>query len=893
MRLLGRSWFTVRALLRRSALERETEEELQFHIEKQTEAHMAAGQSRQVATREALRLFGGLRRVVEECRDSSGAALFDSGMQDLRYAARGFSRAPLFLASVVLLVGLGIGLNAAMFEIVDQVILNGPAHVREPHGLRRIYTTTEDHWMGRHTQGAQPYAFYTAIAQHAQTVSGVAAYTGAALKMGRGLDSYTVPAVAVTSTFFPVLGVRPELGRFFTASEDDPSNPSPVVVLGDGFWRRTFGADSGIIGRVVHFGTRAMTVVGVAPPSFTGVERAPVDAWITVSAENAGSPPDWQDSWSWRSLSIVMRPRPGVTNAQVDAELLAMALHGYPNSGERVDGLEEHALPITYDNDGSPPKELAVSKLLAAVSLTVLIIALANVLNLLVARAMRRSREVAVRVALGAGRARLARLFLIEGGLLAAASAVVGVGIAWWTGALVRVWLFPGFEWPHAPVNSTLLLFVAASAVATAALLGMIPAARLGSANLAGSLKAGAPQSGAARSYTRTWLQIAQVALTVLLLVSAGAFVTSLQRVRHLDLGMQTDRVVAVDLGLPDLDTGRHVPDSVVRDHELLRTGAIVARLAAVPGVDAAAAAVGTPFHSSMGVPVTVPGRDSMPTGARGPFLSSITPGYFATTGMHLLRGRTFLASDVEGSPAVLIVNRTMANLLWPGQEPIGQCVQIGGPCATVVGVVADARMGRLIESPTMQYYVPMMQSMFGNAEFLVRARQGDPLQLVPSLRAALRSVVPNAQSARFRSWTEALDPQVRPWRIGSLLFGGFGLLALIVACFGLYSLASYSVAQRTHELGVRIALGASAGRVVRLVLGNGLVSVVVGAAVGITAALLLSPVLQPLLFDTSAHDPRLYAAVLAAILITSAMASFVPSWRATRVDPLTALRAD
>jgi ABC-type antimicrobial peptide transport system permease subunit len=234
-----------------------------------------------------------------------------------------------------------------------------------------------------------------------------------------------------------------------------------------------------------------------------------------------------------------------------------------------------------------------------------------------------------------------------------------------------------------------------------------------------------------------------------------------------------------------------------------------------------------------------------------------------------------------------------MANLLWPGQEPIGQCVQIGGPCATVVGVVADARMGRLIESPTMQYYVPMMQSMFGNAEFLVRARQGDPLQLVPSLRAALRSVVPNAQSARFRSWTEALDPQVRPWRIGSLLFGGFGLLALIVACFGLYSLASYSVAQRTHELGVRIALGASAGRVVRLVLGNGLVSVVVGAAVGITAALLLSPVLQPLLFDTSAHDPRLYAAVLAAILITSAMASFVPSWRATRVDPLTALRAD
>jgi hypothetical protein len=264
---------------------------------------------------------------------------------------------------------------------------------------------------------------------------------------------------------------------------------------------------------------------------------------------------------------------------------------------------------------------------------------------------------------------------------------------------------------------------------------------------------------------------------------------------------------------------------------------------------------------------------------------------------MRLRTGRGFRESDNAQSAAVAVVNRTMADVLWPHQTAIGHCIRVGNPrtapCATIVGVVEDARLSRVRDVPYMQYYLPIDQWPSGYVQFLIRARGGDPMSLVPEIRSALRTAEPNARSLAFRTWTEALEPEVRAWHVGSLLFGCFGLLALVVACFGLFSLASYSVAQRTHEFGVRIALGASTGRVLRLVLTNGLATVLAGGITGLVIALLLAPVLQPLLFDTSAHDPGLYAGVMLVILVTSAMASLVPSWRATRVDPFTALRAD
>lgn len=894
MRLLGRWWFTVRSVFRGRAADRDTEEELRFHLEQQTAAHVRAGAEPAAAQRETLRIFGGVRRIAEECRESSGAALFDSVRQDVRYAARGLARAPLFTAAVVLLLGLGIGLNAAMFGMVDHVILNGPAHVVDPDRLRRVYTATNGGDFGTHTGPSQPYAFYRLIRDQARTVSGAATYNGATLRVGDGLDSYTVPAMAVTASFFPLLGVHPEIGRFFTASEDDPRNPSNVVVLGDGMWRRSFGADRGVIGKSYMFGKRRLTVIGVAPPDFTGATRTPVDAWLPESSRHAGDA-TWYDTWNWSGLKILVRPAAHASIAAVDAELQALAMQGYGSAAHAMGNPVERVLPISYANDGEPPKELGVTKLLLAVALIVFLIAILNVSNLLVARALRRRREVAVRAALGAGSRRITRLFVTEGAMLALLAAGVAVAIAWWTAAAVRVWLFPNFDWSRAPVDPPLLGYLALASMLVAFALGMAPLRRLRRTDVAESLKSGAPQSGSDKSAARTWLQGAQVALTAVLLVSAAAFVASLVRVRDVDLGMEPDRVLAINLALPEPDSGQQATrfrdqDRMVRE--------ILARLEKLPGVDAAAAGMNNPFVGSAIYTITVPGRDSLPRApGGGPYLAAITPDYFKTTGMRLLAGRPFRESDDATAGAVVIVNRTMAAMLWPGKTAVGRCFHVGdpktAPCATVVGIVADARLSRVKDTPAMQYYLPVRQWPTYYPQFLVRARGNEPMALVPTLRSALRSVAPGARLLGFRPWTEALEPEVHAWRIGSRLFGAFGLLALVVACFGLYSLASYNVAQRTHELGVRIALGASARGVVGLVLRNGLSSVALGAVAGIAAALLLAPTLQPLLFNTSAHDPRLYAGVMAAILITSLAASLVPSWRATRVDPLTALRAD
>lgn len=898
MRLVRRWLFTLRSLFRGHALERELDEELQFHLEQQTTAQIETGSSPDAARRESLRLFGGVRRIAEECRESSGAALFDSVSQDVRYAANGLRRAPLFTGAVILLLGLGLGLNAAMFGIVDRVVLNGPAHVVDPATLRRVYETTDDPAAGRRTQSAQPYALYSAIRDNARTVQAVAGYAVTRVSIGTGLDSYSVPAVAVTADFLPMLGVRPELGRFFGAAEDDPSNPAAVVVLGDGLWRRAFGADRGIIGKTAELGTRRVTVIGVAPPNFTGVGRSPVDVWLSQSFQFAGYPADMRTTWNSAWLRIVVRRKGDVSDAQVDQDLASIARIGFAGSGRATVGLLERALPIDYSDAGTAPRELDVVKLLFAVAAIVLLIALANVTNLLLARAMRRRREVAVRIALGAGLARLARLFFVEGAMIAALASCVAVAIAWWSATLVRVWIFPDFDWSRSPVDLVLLAYLAAAGAIVGASLGVAPLRRIRLGDVNTALKSDAPQSGLNRSSARRWLQASQVALTAVLLTAAGAFILSLMRVKDVPLGMEPDRVLSVGINLPD-------PDSALKESPAARAArqangarAILAAMANLPGVDAVAAGINNPFVSAAMYRLIVPGWDSLPsTAGGGPYVTAVTPDYFRTTGMHLLAGRAFGASDDSSRGPVAIINRTMANLLWPRASAIGRCFRVRSPtaaCTTIVGVVEDARLSRVRDAPSMQYYVPMSQWWSGGTpQVLVRARADDPMTLVPTLLATLRVVAPSARAVAFRSWTDALEPEVHAWHVGSLLFGGFGLLALLVACVGLYSLAAYTVAQRTHEFGVRIALGASAGRILNLVLADGLGSVLGGALAGGVIALLSASMLQPLLFDTSAYDPRLYGAVLLVIIVTSLCASIIPSWRATRVDPLLALRAD
>lgn len=411
-----------------------------------------------------------------------------------------------------------------------------------------------------------------------------------------------------------------------------------------------------------------------------------------------------------------------------------------------------------------------------------------------------------------------------------------------------------------------------------------------------GALRTGASQSGSEHGRTRVALQVAQAALSIVLLFTAGLFVRNLLDVRALDLGMQPDRVLVASVAYPrrpirslaEMDSGK------AEEHARFRQ--LLDQVRHIPGVENASVTMGLPFYAQMGVGLRIPGRDSLPSATGGgPWINAVTPGYFKTVGTALLKGRRFSAADHEGSEPVVIVNAVMAKTFWPGQEPLDKCLLIdrGESCARVVGVVADVHQWKLREDPPMEYYIPIGQEQsIGGPLLLVRPTDNTDA-FAATLHAALARYAPDAQSVSVKSLEASLDPQVRPWRVGALMFGVFGLLALIVAALGLFSVVSYLVAQRTHELGVRIALGAGRRRIIAVVLRGALGAAAVGIALGVVASLALAPVLQPYLFDGSARDARVLAVVSSVLFTTTLLAGLGPSWRACRIDPTIALRTD
>jgi predicted permease len=543
-----------------------------------------------------------------------------------------------------------------------------------------------------------------------------------------------------------------------------------------------------------------------------------------------------------------------------------------------------------------------VARWLAGVSLIVLLIACANVTNLLLARAARRRREIAVRLAIGISRWRLVRLLVAESVILAAVGCVGGLLLAYWGGAIIRTLLLPGVAWTSGPVNARVLGVAAALTVAAGVLVGLLPALQSRHLDLTNSLKAGSHLAGGQRTRLRSALLFAQCSLSMVLLVGAGLFVKSLANVRNLDLGYHPDRVLSTDMTWPPIQIGPPGERASWQrwQAELARRSAFleraVDRLHLTPAVQHAAIAVGTPFGNMFGVTLSVPGYDSIPNLGDGPYISAVTHGYFEATGMRLLQGRVFSANDRAGTERVTIVNETMAKTLWPNQNPLDKCLQIFSgevACARVVGVVADVRRHALREPPAMQYYVPYGQEMgIGGSVLLVRP-VGHPRDFVPALHRVLREMEPNLGLIRTKVMQEAIDPLVRPWRVGAILFGVFAALALIVAAIGLYSVIAYSVSQRTQEFGVRLALGATTGRILSLVLVGGVAVTVAGLAAGAVLAVVAGRFIGPLLFETSPRDPAVFAAAMFVLFAVAIVACLVPASRATRVDPVIALRAD
>jgi predicted permease len=818
----------------------------------------------------------------------------DTLLQDLRYAARGLARDRLLTAFIVATFALGIGVNTSIFQVVNRLVLEGPAHVEELDRVLRLYSTVGG--SGSPPSTASGFGYVTYDLLRASSSFDVAAYQLGAATFGAGAEAERLNLQYATANLFEILGVEPQIGRFFSADEDDPLGAEPVAVLSDGFWRRELGGEPGIVGRTVELSGSPYTVVGVAPAGFTGPELGPVDAWLPQTLMSRGVTNDWQTSWGAQWLKIVVRLRDGVSIEGADAEATSIQVAGATAGGADRSAARLSVRPLVRNDRGDEPGEIAVSRWLVAVAAIVLAIACANIANLLLARAVRRRREIAVRFALGAERARIARLLLVEGLLLAGSGALASLAVAHGVGTLMRRALLPNVEWTSAPIGGLVPALSLALATVVGLVVGVVPALRMTRPDRS-ALISGPRDGGGQAQRLRAALTVSQAALCTVLLVGAGLFITSLSRVRGLDLGIEPERALVASVVWAPIPFGTPAQVATAeraRRDDVLRR--VRERLGAADGVERAGLTIGLPFTTSYSQRLRIDGLDSIPAALGRAQIGAISDGYFETVGMRMARGRAFTAADGAGTEPVAIVNETMAARLWPGRDPIGGCLYTGdepAPCSRVVGVVRDARRSRLLEDPAMNYYVPLGQHRQMGGTYLVIRPSGALQQTVQALGNVVRDLDPTVQYVGGEMLARRLDPQTRGWRMGAIAFGLLAALALAVAAVGLYSVMSYLVAQRTHEIGVRLALGATAENIAGLILRGGLALAGLGIALGIAAALALGRFLAPLLFQTSPRDAATYVAVTGALLTVAVAASLLPALRARRVSPLDALRSE
>ena len=822
--------------------------------------------------------------------------MMDTLIADLRYAIRQLARSPGFTFGVVLTLALGIGANVAMFSIVDRMLLRPPPLLHDAGATHRIYLAQT--WSGKeHAGGWMQYARYVDLTSWTTAFARTAAFTDQDLAIGVGTEAREMRVGIVSAGFFGFFDAPPALGRYFTAAEDSPPNGTAVAVLAYTFWQTRYGGRSDVLGSKLQVGPTVRTIIGVAPKGFVGLwpVQRPV-AFIPITSHAGANRvalrgESWWTTYSWQWLSMLAQRKPGLSVAAANADLSNAYLRSYaaqrPGSRElppaevtRPRGFVGSVLSERGPNESSFAK---VATWISGVALIVLLIACANVANLLLARALRRRREIAVRLALGVSRARLLSQLFTESVLLALLGGLAGVVVADWGGAVLRAQFLAKSSDVSVLGDARTLLFGGVAALCTGLLTGLAPALTH-RGDVASDLKAGAREGTFQRSRVRIALLVLQGALSVVLLVGAGLFVRSLRHVRLIPLGYDVDPVLLVGLNLrgTQLDSARNVA---------LR-GELLAAAQAIPGVEHASLQLTVPFWWSWDFNLYVAGIDSV--GRLGEFyLNAVTPDYFATLGTRILRGRGIEAQDGEHAPRVMVVSQAMAKTLWPGRDAIGECVKVDtdtAPCTYVVGVAENIKSQQLGDDPGLFYYLSTAQWHPDQGGLFLRTR-GDAARYAETIRRSLQPVVPGASYVTVTPLRDILGEQTRSWQLGATMFLAFGALALALAAIGLYSVMAYNVAQRTQELGVRATLGAQQRDLIRLVVNEGLRVGVVGIVIGIVIALAGGQWLGPLLFQESPHDPLVFGFVAVVLLGTTVLASFVPSRRAARVDPMVALR--
>ncbi|MGH7574334.1 MAG: ADOP family duplicated permease [Longimicrobiales bacterium] len=897
-----RSRFGARLrVLRIRRADRDLEEELAFHFTETVEALMAGGMARQEAEAEARRRFGDPRHRERLAAIDRAAArrrrwrMRIGGIGDAaRFAVRGITRSPGLSLGIVLIFALGLGANATMYGTMDRLLLRPPDHIRDPGDVRRLWVdrmsllTKERSFTPEFT-----YPDYVELRRTA-SFSAVVAYADRTLVVGHGEAAKKVAAQLVTGDYWDALGVRPALGRFFDASED-VRDGAAVAVISYGAWQREYGGDRSVLGRDIDFGRGPYTIIGVTPSGFTGAELSSVDLWVPLHVAAYQLLGDyWAESRGWWWLSVVARLGDGVIAERAAAEATAIyrgSRHEEIEAGYEAPDPRLIPASLIAARGPEPGAEASVARWLAGVSLIVLLIACANVANLLVARSIRGQRETAIRLALGITRQRLIVQLLAEGVLLAVLGAATSLLVTYWGGGFMQRSLLPDVAW-GSPLSGGVVSFVLVTAVAAGLFSTLLPAIQASRYEVAGALHATSGGITTSSSRLRGWLSGLQAALSVVLLVGAGLFVRSLHRVENVDLGFDARHLVYMR---PTLASGS-MPDA----ERPIFFEQVRERVSRLPDVRGVASAEIVPFRGGI-IPSTRPeGMDSMPRSPGGrPYIDKVSPEYFSVMGIDIRRGRAFEDSDRKGAPPVTVISESMARHIWPNDEAIGRCLFIGRDsteCVRIIGVVEDARRSRVTEPARMIFYVPIAQELApevrGTWTLLARTRD-DARQLVDAVRRITLETDPRVRFAETQALQDLIDPQLRSWTLGATLFTVFGVLALVVAAVGLYSVLSFDVAQRTREIGLRSALGATPASVVRLFIRRALWLTAAGTVAGVIAAILLAPRIEHLLFETAPRDPTTFAAVALMLTAVAIAAAALPAWRAARVDPNVALRAD
>ena len=887
------SWLNIlyarlRALLGREAVIRDIDEELRLHIEMETESNVRRGMSHSEARRAARLSFGNFDRVRDAAYGVRGGGLMETLLQDIRYGARMLAKHKAFTTVAVLTLALGIGANTAIFSVVNELLLR-PLPYRDADRVMMLWEVTPE---GRE-QNTTSRKNFMSWREQGKSFETIAAFSDQRANLTGAGDPEEVTMQIASSGLFNVLGVDAIVGRTFTKDDIQPGAPR-VAVLSYGLWQRRFGADRNVVGKPITLGDEPYTVIGVVPANFqwhikskSGTGK-PAEVWtlLTMPATQTDS------GWHGRFLSTVGRLKPGVSREQADAELKTIEARISEDDPRHSKGYSAEVIPVREQLVGNVRPALWL--LLGAVGF-VLLIACANVANLLLARAASREKEIAVRTALGARRSRIVRQLMTESVLLAALGGVCGLALAWWgIQALVAISPRDLVNLQGVGLNMTVLGWTLGIALLTGILFGLVPALEATRVDLNDTLKeggkSGSGQSARSRSL-RGALVVTEVALALVLLVSAGLLVKSFARLRNIDTGFRQENILTFVVPVP---VTKYKEDSqfvnFFRQAE--------ERIRALPGVRAVGIVNYLPLYGGLGSATgfTIEGRPAPPPGEEPSTNVRVADaGYFGAINIPLLRGRNFTNYEDAEPHNVVLVSESFAQKYFPGEDPIGKRVAVemfdGKPPMTeIVGVVGDVRYDSLTNAAEPTVYFPEPVLTYSSMTFAVHT-DGDPTQLTPAVRREISSLDPDQPVSDVRTMKQVMAETVGRARFSTLLFGLFAGLATLLAAVGIFGVMNYSVTLRTREIGLRMALGAQPSRVLMLVLRQGLVLTLVGIGIGLVVALALTRVMSSLLFGVDATDPATFAAIVPVLAFVSLLACYIPARRATRIDPLVALR--